>query len=149
MIKMIVKYLCYAVAGGCILLVAHLIWGSRANPEYALHIFNNITVYTQGYIFWCAGFIGLSSVYEIKRINYALKFLIHVIAGAGIIVYGDILIGRVSPGSSNVTIFSFLGIAFLLFIQWIVEYKRAAKDIQKINKALAEQNTKEPPGVRY
>jgi len=144
MIKLILKYLLLGIAAGCILFVGNIIFHDLINSEQLELFFDNFTAYAIGYIAIGIGFFGVGVIYEVERLRFSLKSVIHISVGVGTFILVGFRLGWLTlENSPNLIVNIAINVAILL-AGWTALYFRDKKEIQRINMVLAERDTMMP-----
>lgn len=144
MLKLFVKHLLYGVAWGCFLFVVYTILYDSFSIELIPYFRDNPTVHAISFVVLGIGFIGGSIVYEIERLSFALKLVIHLAVGVGlflIVAFGN---GWLSTDNPADIVLNIAFNVFILLVIWIICYIRDKKEVKEINKMIADKNSMKP-----
>jgi len=144
MVKLILKYLLIGIAVGCIFFVGNIIFHDLTNSGQLQYFFSNFTAYAIGFVFLGIGFFGGAFVYEIERLRFALKSVIHISVGMGVFIIVGFRLNWLTLENSPTLIINIVINLSLLLAIWTVLYIRDKKEIQRINRALAERDSAKP-----
>ena len=142
MIKQVWRYFTFAIGWGSFLMVMNLVFMDLTSSDGLQNFLDNPTANVIGFIVLGIGFFGTAIVYEIERLSFRLKLVIHLIVGVGLFLLVGFNLGWVfteNPITLILNITIYIGI---IFAAWVVFYIRDKNEVQKINKVLEEQNHK-------
>lgn len=142
--KIIVKHLLLGVAFECIAFVANAVLYYLSGFYLIPYILERPTANAISLIVIGIGFFGGGMVYEIERLSFVLKLVIHLAVGIGIFLIVAFSIGWLSTDNPVNVMFNIFFNASILFIFWVVCYIRDKNEVQNINKMIARKNANIP-----
>jgi len=140
MIKLIWRYLTFGIGWGSFIFVAQILLWLLTNPDSTQLVLDNPLNYVVGYLALGIGFFGTGIVYEIDRIGFALKLVIHIFVGIGVFLLVSFGLNWGIIETPIVLMANVIGSIVIIFIGWVVLYLRDKKDVENINKVLEKQN---------
>jgi len=149
MIKLFVKHLLYGVAWGCFLFVLYVVLYDSFDIKAIPYFLDKPTVHAVSFVALGIGFVGGSIVYEIERLRFVLKLIIHLVAGLGVFMFVVLANGWLSAAHPSAIVSNVVFNALILFAVWIVSYIRDKKEVQEINKMITEKNSMKPLDTEY
>lgn len=144
MVKQIWRYFTFAIGWGSFIMALNILFLYFRNTEGFENFISNPLIFVIGHFIIGLGFFGTAIVYEINRLSFRLKLIIHVIVGIGLFLLVSFNLGWgivESPTSLMLNIAVYIGV---IFVVWVVLYLRDKKEVEEINKTLREQNHKKP-----
>jgi len=144
MIKLFVKHLSYGVAWGCFLFVLYVVLYDSFGIKSIPYFLDKPTVHAISFVVLGVGFVSSGIVYEIERLGFVLKLIIHIVVGIGVFMLVLLGNGWLSEASPSAIISNVIFNALILFAVWIVSYIRDKKEVREINKMITKKNSMKP-----
>jgi len=144
MIKLFMKHLSYGVAYGCFLFVLYVILYDSFGIEAIPYFLARPTIHAISFVALGVGFISSGIVYDIDRLGFALKLVIHLTLGIGLFLLVALGNGWFSEVAPSVIISNVVFNALILLAVWVVSYIRDKREVQEINKMITEKNSSKP-----
>ena len=142
MMKLIKKHLLNGVIWGCIAIVVNIMMFDLMDFDFLPNIFDNFSKFALWVIIICIGFISTGGiVYEIKKLHFRLKLLIHMV-----IVIGTLLIIGFSLNILSIETLPDIAInvilnALIILAIWTFYYIRDKREIEVINERIKEKKS--------
>jgi len=150
-IKLILSYLFAGIGWGSFMFVINAVINAITidtadlnDVERVIGFFDNIPTYTIGYFAVGIGFFGTAIIYEIERLSFGLKLIIHMVIGIGVLLIVGFSFSWFSFENPVNIIGNIIFSAAMVFIGWTVAYIQNKKEVERINKVLAEKNHRKP-----
>ena len=144
MVKQIWRYFTFAIGWGSFIMALNILFLYFRDTEGFEHFMSDPLTFVIGHFIIGVGFFGTAIVYEINRLSFRLKLIIHVIVGIGLFLLVSFKFGWgivESPASLIQNVVAYVGI---IFVVWVALYLRDKKEVEEINRTLREQNHKKP-----
>ena len=141
MIKLFAKYLWIGTAYGCIYFVANLISYDLFDFVLIPYILERPAANALSIIVICIGLFSCGIIYEIERLGFALKLVIHIAIGVSLFLIVAFNIGWLSTDNPIDIVFNIVFNASVVFAIWIVSYYRDRRRVQKINKMITRKRS--------
>ena len=142
MIKLIVKYLLIGIGLGCFFFTVNVILVDLFSDALMSDILDRPTVNALGITVICIGFWSGGIVYEIERLSFALKLVVHLTVGIGLLLIVMLGLGWISTDNIANVVFNVAVNAFILVSVWVVSYFRDKKEVREINQLLSARDEK-------
>ena len=139
MIKLIMKYLVYGIAWGCLWLVAICVAMDLFFPEVMQMLMENFTLHAIGSIIIGIGSATTPIVYEFDRMRKWLQVAIHAGVGLGTFFTVGFTQGWLPMASSAAIAFSVVSGVIVFFVIWTGFYLYGKHEAEKINEKLKER----------
>ena len=139
MIKLIIKYLLYGIAWGCLWFVAIFVAMDLFLPEVMQALAENFTLYALGSIIIGIGSATTPIVYEFDRMRRWLQVTIHAGVGLGTFFTVGFTMGWLPMASSAAIAFSIVSGVIVFFVIWTGFYLYGKHEAEKINEKLKER----------
>ena len=144
MIKLFAKYLWIGTAYGCLYFVVNLISYDLFDFVLIPYILERPTANALSIIVISIGLFSSSIIYEIERLGFALKLVIHIAIGVSIFLIVAFNIGWLSTDNPTDIVFNIIFNASIVSAIWIVSYFRDRKRVQKINIMITKKHSMKP-----
>jgi len=144
MIKQIWRYFTFGIGWGSFIFLAQIFLWILTNPGATELVLDNPINYVIGYLALGIGFFGTGIIYEIDRIGFALKLVIHIFVGIGVFLLVSFGLNWGIIETPLVLMANIIGSIVIIFIGWVVLYLRDKKAVHEINKVLKKQNQEKP-----
>jgi len=140
-IKLFAKYLWIGTAYGCLYFVANLISYDLFDFVLIPYILERPTANALSIIAISIGLFGSSIIYEIERLGFALKLVIHIAIGVSIFLIVAFNIGWISTDNPTAIVLNIIFNASIVSAIWIVSYFRDKKRAQRINEMISRKHS--------
>ena len=140
MIKLILKHLWYGITWGCVVLLVWIVWWDVTDSINLQHFFDNPTSSTLGFVVMFIGLVGGGIVYDIERIGFFMKLVIHILLGIGFLLLGGFIIGWFTMESPAIIVYNIAVNVLILFAIWVGCYFYDKRRVKRINQKLQERN---------
>ena len=144
MIKLFVRHLLYGIGWGCFLFVLYVILYDLFEIKTIPYFLDKPAVHAISFVALGIGFVSSSIVYEIERLGFAVKLIIHLVVGIGVFMLVLLINGWLSGAHPFVIVSNVVFNALILFVVWIVSYICDKKEVREINKMIMEKNSSKP-----
>ena len=144
MIKQIWKYFTFAIGWGSFLMAINIVLMHLTNADGLQTFFDNPIAFVIGHLIIGVGFFGTAIIYEIERISFRLKLVIHVVVGIGLLLLVSSILDWGIIENSTVLFFNIALSIGIIFVAWIVLYLRDKREVKEINKTLKNKNHEKP-----
>ena len=139
MIKLIIKYLLYGIAWGCLWFVAIGVAMDLFLPEGLQMLMENFTPHAIGSIIIGIGAATTPIVYEFDHIKKWLQVAIHAVVGLGTFFTVGFTQGWLPMESAAAIAFSIVSGIIVFFIIWTGFYLYGKHEAKKINEKIKER----------
>ena len=144
MIKLFAKCLWIGISYGCFYFVANIISYELFDFVLIPHILERPTANALSIIMISIGLFGGGIIYEIERLGFALKLVIHIAISVSIFLIVAFHIGWLSTDNPTDIVFNIIFNATIVSAIWVVSYFRDRKRAQKINKMIMRKHSMKP-----